>query len=38
VTHPPLFSEPTDPLEVNNWLRTIELKFGLFYCAKHQKT
>jgi hypothetical protein len=30
ATHPPMFAEATDPLEVDNWLRIIESKFGLF--------
>jgi hypothetical protein len=25
-------------LEVDNWLRTIELKFGLLHCTVYQKT
>jgi hypothetical protein len=29
VTHLPLFSELTDLLEVDNWLRATESKFGL---------
>jgi hypothetical protein len=38
VTHPPLFSEATDPLEADNWLRTTESKFGLLQCTEYQKT
>jgi hypothetical protein len=38
VTHPPLFSEPIDPLEVDNWLRIIESKFRLLHCIEYQKT
>jgi hypothetical protein len=29
--HPPLFTEASDPLEVDNWLRIIESKFGLLH-------
>jgi hypothetical protein len=38
ATHPPVFAEPTDPLEADNWLRTIESKFGLLRCTEYQKT
>jgi hypothetical protein len=31
ATHPPLFSEVMEPLEVDNWLRTTESKFGLLH-------
>jgi hypothetical protein len=34
ATHPPVFTEATYPLEVDNWLRTIESKFGLLHCMK----
>jgi hypothetical protein len=37
TTHPPLFSEPTDPLEADNWLRTTESKFGLLHYTEYQK-
>jgi hypothetical protein len=38
VTHPPLFSELTDSLEVNNWLCITESKFGLIHFTEYQKT
>jgi hypothetical protein len=38
VTHPPMFFEPTDPFEVENWLRTTESKFRLLHCTEYQKT
>jgi hypothetical protein len=31
VTHPLMFAEATNPLEVDNWLRIIESKFGLLH-------
>jgi hypothetical protein len=38
ATHPPVFADATDPLEVNSWLRTTESKFGLLHCIEYQKT
>jgi hypothetical protein len=38
VTHPLVFAELTDLLEVDNWLHTLELKFGLLHCIEYQKT
>jgi hypothetical protein len=38
ATHPPMFAEATDLLEVDNWLRIIESKFGLLHCTEVQKT
>jgi hypothetical protein len=38
ATHPPVFTDATDPLEVDNWLRTMESKFGLLHCTEYQKT
>jgi hypothetical protein len=38
ATHPLMFVEATDPLEVDNWLRIIESKFGLLHCTEIQKT
>jgi hypothetical protein len=38
VTHPPLFSEPTDPLDADSWLHTTESNFRLLHCAEYQKT
>jgi hypothetical protein len=37
-THLPLFSGAKDPLEADDWLRTIELMFGLPHCIEYQKT
>jgi hypothetical protein len=36
--HPPTFAKAIDPLEVDNWLRIIESKFGLLHCTEIQKT
>jgi hypothetical protein len=38
ATHPTVFADATDPLEVDSWLHTIESKFELLYCTKSQKT
>jgi hypothetical protein len=38
VTHPTLFTKPTDPLEADNWLCSTESKFRLLHCTKYQKT
>jgi hypothetical protein len=38
ATQPPAVAEATDPLEVNNWLRVAESKFGLLHCTELQKT
>jgi hypothetical protein len=38
VTHPPLFSGGRDPLEADDWLRTIESKFSLLNYTEYQKT
>jgi hypothetical protein len=38
ATHPPLFSGGRDPLEADDWLRTIESKFSLLNCTEYQKT
>jgi hypothetical protein len=38
ATHPPLFSRGRDPLEADDWLRTIESKFSLLNCTEYQKT
>jgi hypothetical protein len=37
-TQPPVFSKAEDPLEAEDWLRTIEQKLGLIYCDDLQKT
>jgi hypothetical protein len=33
VTHPLVFVDATDPLEVDSWLHTTESKFGLLHCT-----
>jgi hypothetical protein len=38
ATHTPLFFEPTDPLEADNWLCTTKCKFGLLHYTEYQKT
>jgi hypothetical protein len=38
TTHPPLFTEAGEPLEVDHWLRVMESKFGLLRCTEVQKT
>jgi hypothetical protein len=38
ATHPLVFADVTDPLEVDSWLHTTKSMFGLFYCTKYQKT
>jgi hypothetical protein len=38
ATHPPLFTEAREPLEVDHWLRVMESKFGLLHCIEVQKT
>jgi hypothetical protein len=38
ATHPPLFTEAGEPLEVDHWLRMMESKFRLLRCTKVQKT
>jgi hypothetical protein len=38
ATHPPVFADATDPLEVDSWLRTTKPKFGLLHCTVYQKT
>jgi hypothetical protein len=38
ATHPPVFADVTDPLEVDSWLRTTEYKFGLLHHTEYQKT
>jgi hypothetical protein len=35
ATHPPTFTEAGEPLEANNWLQTIESKFGLLRCMEN---
>ena len=36
-TRPPVFSTAEEPLEADDWLRTIEKKFSLLNCTDHQK-
>jgi hypothetical protein len=38
ATHPLLFTEAGEPLEVDHWLRVIESKFGLLHYTEVQKT
>jgi hypothetical protein len=38
VTHPPVFTDVTDPLEADSWLHTTESKFRLLHCTEYQKT
>jgi hypothetical protein len=38
ATHPLMFTEAIDPLEVDNWLRIIESKFELLHYIEIQKT
>jgi hypothetical protein len=36
ATQPPTFTEASEPLEVDRWLRTIESKFDLLNCVENQ--
>jgi hypothetical protein len=38
ATHSPTFAKVGEPLEADNWLQTIESKFGLLRCTENQKT
>jgi hypothetical protein len=38
ATQPPTFTEASEPLEADHWLRTIESKFKLLNYAENQKT
>jgi hypothetical protein len=38
ATHPPIFADVTDLLEVDSWLRTTESKFGLLHYTEYQMT
>jgi hypothetical protein len=38
ATQPPTFTEASEPLEADHWLRTIESKFELHNCTIDQKT
>jgi hypothetical protein len=37
-TQPPIFYKANEPLEAEDWLRTIEQKFSLIPCSDVQKT
>jgi hypothetical protein len=37
-THPPTFTEASEPLEADHWLHTVESKFDLLNCIENQKT
>jgi len=37
-TRPPVFTKADEPLEVDDWLRTMEHKFSLIRCSETQKT
>jgi hypothetical protein len=36
-TRPPVFSKADEPLEADDWLRTMEQKFALIQCTEYQK-
>ena len=36
-TRPPVFTKADEPLEVDDWLRTMEQKFDLIPCTEYQK-
>jgi hypothetical protein len=38
ATNPSIFFGAKDPLDVDDWLHTTELKFGLLHCTEYQKT
>jgi hypothetical protein len=38
ATHPPTFTEASEPLEVDHWLHTFESKFNLLNCTENQRT
>jgi hypothetical protein len=38
ATHPPTFTEASEPLEADHWLHTVEFKFDLLNCTENQKT
>jgi hypothetical protein len=38
ATHPPNFTEASEPLEADHWLHTVESKFDLLNCTENQKT
>jgi hypothetical protein len=38
ATHPPTFTEASEPLEADHWLHTVESKLDLLNCTENQKT
>jgi hypothetical protein len=38
ATHPPTFTEASEPLEADHWLHTVESKFDLLNRTENQKT
>jgi hypothetical protein len=38
ATHPPVFTDVTNALEVDHWLCTTESRFGLLHYTEFQKT
>jgi hypothetical protein len=36
-TQPPVFTKADEPLEADDWLRTMEQKFDLMECSEYQK-
>jgi hypothetical protein len=36
-TRPPVFSKADEPLEADDWLRTMEQEFELLQCTEYQK-
>jgi hypothetical protein len=38
ATHPPTFTEASEPLEADHWLHTVESKFDLLNYTENQKT
>jgi hypothetical protein len=38
ATHPPTFTEASEPLEADHCLHTVESKFDLLNCTENQKT
>jgi len=37
-TQPPIFIKANEPLQADDWIRTIQQKFGLVRCSEYQKT
>jgi hypothetical protein len=38
ATHPPTFTEASEPLEADHWFHTVESRFDLLNCTENQKT